>query len=251
MAHAAEAQAIAATAAQHLPVPGETRKDDALATVTVEVEVAACVGATDSSPVQPTPPAGWRPWSDLAEDERECLFAAAQQGDTEALRHVLWALAVEPERGAKILDVPRQIRRNMISSCGMGREGRNNLAREATEAQCEMVRADLMAACSGGPGGGSALERLLVERIVTCWLAAYLADGDAASVTAGHSWDRSAEFYLKRQDRAHRRLVQSIECLARVQRLMRPGPLVAAMTMAQQVNIAQPGAAQVNLVTSA
>ena len=83
-----------------------------------------------------------------------------KHGDAEAVRQVLWSLALEPERGAKLLDVPTQIRRNLIEA---HTDPRNGLVRKLTEAQCEMVRADLLASCTG-----TALERLLVDRIVTC-----------------------------------------------------------------------------------
>jgi hypothetical protein len=128
--------------------------------------------AATEAPTVPRLPAGWRPLGELTADERAPIFLAAQNGDTEALRQVLWSLALEPERGAKLLDVPTQIRRNLIEA---HTDLRNGLMRKLTETQCEMVRADLLASCTGTP-----LERLLVDRIVTCWLAVYLADGSAA-----------------------------------------------------------------------
>jgi len=191
--------------------------------------------AAVQAPVGATLPASWRPLGQLTYDERAPIFQAAQNGDTEALRQVLWSLALEPERGAKLLDVPTQIRRNLIEA---HTDPRNGLVRKLTETQCEMVRADLLASCTGTP-----LERLLVDRIVTCWLAAYLADGSAA--VGGQYASSSAEYYLRRQDRAHRRFLQSLEALARVQRLMRPGPLLAMA----QLNSAHAGSKQLNITT--
>jgi len=191
--------------------------------------------AAVQAPVEATLPASWRPLGQLTYDERAPIFQAAQNGDTEALRQVLWSLALEPERGAKLLDVPTLIRRNLIEA---HTDPRNGLVRKLTETQCEMVRADLLASCTGTP-----LERLLVDRIVTCWLAAYLADGSAA--VGGQYASSSAEYYLRRQDRAHRRFLQSLEALARVQRLMRPGPLLAMA----QLNIAHAGSKQLNITT--
>jgi hypothetical protein len=185
------------------------------------------------APVVAALPAGWRPLGELTTDERAPIFQAAQNGDTEALRQVLWSLALEPERGAKLLDVPTQIRRNLIEA---HTDPQNALVKRLTETQCEMVRADLLASCTGTP-----LERLLVDRVVTCWLAAYLADGSAA--VGGQYASSSAEYYLRRQDRAHRRFLQSLEALARVQRLMRPGPLLAMA----QLNIAHAGSQQLNM----
>jgi hypothetical protein len=146
--------------------------------VAVPISSEAIDEATDEAttaaeaPTVPHLPTGWRPLGELTADERAPIFQAAQHGDTEALRQVLWSLALEPERGAKLLDVPTQIRRNLIEA---HTDPRNGLVRKLTEAQCKMVRADLLVACTC-----TALERLLVDRIVTCWLAAYLADGSAA-----------------------------------------------------------------------
>jgi len=187
------------------------------------------------APTAPLLPDGWRPLGQLTDDERASIFQAAQHGDAEALRQVLWSLALEPDRGAKLLDLPTQIRRTLIEAYA---DPRNGLMRKLTEAQCEMVRADLLASCGGTP-----LERLLVDRIVTCWLAAYLADGSAA--VGGKYASSSAEYYIRRQDRAHRRFLQSIEALARVQRLLRPGPLLAMA----QLNIAQAGSQQLTIAT--
>jgi hypothetical protein len=97
-----------------------------------------------------------------------------------------------------------------------------------------MVRAALR-----GETGGTALEHLLADRIATCWLAAYLAEVDAGFYAASVD----GPFYDKRADRAHRRFLVAVESLAKVQRLMRPSPLMALA----QVNIAQPGAQQLNM----
>ena len=66
----------------------------------------------------------------------------------------------------------------------------------------------------------SALERLLVERIVVCLLHAYHADiqsGNTESMTL--KW---AEYLQRQQDRAHRRYESAIKTLAAVRRLALP-----------------------------
>lgn len=197
---------------------------------------AVAVDAAPGVPVaMPTPPAGWHP--DPSVEERAERFHAAQHGDMEALQHVLWWMVAAPERGARVMDLPGQVRRNMMEA---STDPRDHLTLELMQQSCEMMHADLLGAC-----GGSPVERLLIDRIVTCWLAAYLADGSAA--LGGKYAHRDNEYYLRRQDRAHRRLLQSVEALARLQRLMRPGPLV---TLAQ-LNIAQPGAQQLNVAPTA
>lgn len=97
------------------------------------------------------------------------------------------------------------------------------------EAHAERLRTDLLGACP------SSLERLLVERIVVCWLLANQLD--LADACAGSRSLTLAEFDGKRADRAHRRFLAAVKTLAEVRRL-------AAPTV--QVNIAE---RQLNVTT--
>jgi len=64
----------------------------------------------------------------------------------------------------------------------------------------------------------SPLERLLVERVVACWLQVHYSDAAVAEIT-GVSL-REAVFMQKRQDAAHRRYLGAIGALAMVRRLV-------------------------------
>ena len=97
------------------------------------------------------------------------------------------------------------------------------------EAHAERLRADL-----AGPAP-SPLERLLVERIVVCWLLANQLD--LADACAGNRSLVLAEYEGKRADRAHRRFLAAVKTLAEVRRLAAPS---------LQVNIAE---RQVNVGT--
>jgi hypothetical protein len=111
--------------------------------------------------------------------------------------------------------------------------GKNLLDREMWERRAAAMEQEL-----AGPHP-TPLERTLCERIASCWLDAQLADlvfaarlKESMSIAAG-------DYYQRRQDRAHARYLAAVQALARVRRLL--APVVA------QVNIAQPGAQQVNL----
>ena len=82
------------------------------------------------------------------------------------------------------------------------------------------------------------LERTLIERVVTCYLATNTAD--ISATTSGMSLDR-AEYYDRRAERAQRRYLAAAESLARIRRLEVP---------VQQINIAQPGSQQINQVNT-
>ena len=92
--------------------------------------------------------------------------------------------------------------------------GRSLLERELLTARVAALRAEL-----AGPHP-SPVERLLVERVVACWLQVYHADRfyyrtEDLSLSQG-------DYYQRRQDRAHRRLLFAIKTLATVRRLALP-----------------------------
>lgn len=79
-----------------------------------------------------------------------------------------------------------------------------------------------------GPGAPP-LERLLVERVVACWLQSYSADLAYARIL-DDPWSNEAEHGQRRQDRAARQYLKALRSLAMVRRL-----LVAPV----QVNVAE------------
>jgi len=71
----------------------------------------------------------------------------------------------------------------------------------------------------------SELEKLLVDRIVICWLEVYTADIRFADHTKLDAEGTPVvQAVQKILDRAHRRYLTAIRCLATVQRLVRPSP---------------------------
>jgi hypothetical protein len=93
----------------------------------------------------------------------------------------------------------------------------------------ELVRDEL-----SGPAP-TPVERLLVERVVTCWLQVHLADLLLAQNAATLNFVQG-EYYQRARDRAHKRFLSSIKTLALVRKMALP---------VLQVNIAKK---QVNMV---
>ena len=58
------------------------------------------------------------------------------------------------------------------------------------------------------------LERLLAERVVVCWLAAYAADLAASRRDSAGASPREMEALARRSDRAHRRFLTGVRALA-------------------------------------
>lgn len=191
------------------------------------------------SPITPEPlpePLSEIPFSDLSREEQTLLLRMAQDGNPDALKCIFQTMLAEPARGAHALDLTRHVRQELIIAT-FGED--NDLARELYSAKAEMIGARLLS-----EAGPSPLEHLLTERAATCWLAAEMADIDAASQEEHHAPGRHADYYARRQDRAHKRFLQSVEALTRMRRLLSPLPLVG------QVNIAEPGAQQMNIAAT-
>ncbi len=179
-------------------------------------------------------------YGDLSENDRAVTLQQAQIGNLEAVQFVFRSLLDNPTKGREMLDLPRRVRQELIIAT-YGE--RNDLARRSYLAKADMVEASLCTEASASP-----LEHLLIQRVVTCWLAAELADIDASAQEEHHNPRvgvyGSADYYARRQDRAHRRFLQAVEALNRMRRLMSPFPLAAG-----QVNVAAPGAQQVNVAS--
>jgi hypothetical protein len=84
------------------------------------------------------------------------------------------------------------------------------------------------------------LERLLVERVVTCWLFLYYAEAMMAQ-TLKESMER-CEFHQRRVDRAHKRYLSAMRTLAQVRKLA--VPMLQVNVARKQVNIAAPAAVE-------
>src|SRR5205085_2151017 len=93
----------------------------------------------------------------------------------------------------------------------------------------ELLRAEL-----AGPNP-TPLERLLVERVVACWLQVQDADVRYAQAMkqATMAW---SEFHQRRMDRAHRRYLSALKTLAQVRKLALP--VLQVNIARKQVNVA-------------
>ena len=149
------------------------------------------------------------------------LIRRAEAGEQEAMREVR-ALANTRLAGlwGEYGDLARAAERTLTSVAA----GENVLMKEAIGRRMETMRSELL-----GPST-SPLERLLVERVVLCWLQVHYEDtADAAGLTKGTTWTQALN-RQKRLESAHRRYLAAIKALATVRRLALP---------VLQVNIAE------------
>jgi hypothetical protein len=162
-------------------------------------------------------------------DELVALTDRAQKGDTTALP-ALRELLKEPA-AVDLLggDLARHAQLTLIGKFS----GKNLLFREALTRKLELLRAEL-----AGPNP-SALERLLVERVVACWLHLHhleqvYAQKESMALEVGTYYQRSITS-------AHKRYLSALKTLAQVRKLA--VPVLQVNIAKKQVNVAGPCAA--------
>jgi hypothetical protein len=160
-------------------------------------------------------------------DELRKFLKRASEGDAStlpALRKFLGNLAAVDAFGG---DLAKVAQRGLVAKFA----GEDLLLKEAVTRKMELLRAEL-----AGPNP-SALERLLVERVVACWLHLHHLEAiysQQESVRLDH-----ATYYQRSLSAAQKRYLGAIKALAVVRRLALP-VLVAQVNVAhkQQVNVA-------------
>ena len=140
----------------------------------------------------------------------QTLVKRAEQGDESALPTLRAALDANPWIWERYGDLAQQSQAAWLQLIA----GPNLLLRESVERKAEQLRAEL-----AGPGP-SPLERLLVERVIACWLQVQYADAAYAQQTSPSPGQHTAA--LKRQAGSHQRYLHSIKTLATVRKLLRP-----------------------------
>jgi len=164
-----------------------------------------------------------------AVDSREAMLAIierARSGDEKAMPALREILDRVPSmREVFGADLDRTVEYSISKSLG----GEKNLAfREAIKRKLAALREELE-----GPTP-SPTERLLVDRIVACWL--QVQDADLRYAQAGNCSFAQADYHLRRQDRAHRRFLTAMKTLATVRKLGLP--VLQVNIGENQVNVA-------------
>jgi hypothetical protein len=178
-----------------------------------------------SSPSAATEAASW------TIEEQNALVARANGGDKSVLPELRAMLDTHPEVARIKGDLPRDAHLAMTRAVAGDDVGLPEvLARRAAQ-----VRADLEGEHP------SPLERLLCERVATCWLAVYLLDAVTMVTSTGQRPTTNIiEHHERMKDSAQKRYLEACVALAKVRRLLAP-------IIAQQVNIATAGAQQLNV----
>jgi len=106
--------------------------------------------------------------------------------------------------------------------------GEDLIAQEALKTTSRAMRVDLEGR------DATPLERLLIHRIVCCWIQANHTTACFAQ-NEGRFTSKQENYQQRRQDKAHRRLLYAIKTLAQVRRLL--GPSIQVNVAEKQVNV--------------
>ena len=155
-------------------------------------------------------------------DQLRGFVERAQDGDEEALAKVKEIFKEAPGMARIFADIAGEAERSLIKRV----TGGDPLVREALPLRLEAMRKEF-----AGPDP-SALERLLAERIVACWLQVQYAEIIYAQ-NLGSMNIAQSEYHQRRLDKLHRRYLSAIKALAQIRKM---GPAVQINIANKQIN---------------
>jgi hypothetical protein len=159
-------------------------------------------------------------------------IADADAGDTEALARVREAFQDAPEVADQLSGLAWNTEVAILSGVPAG-------AAELFRQQVTNLRRALRQ-----EGTGSTVESLLIRRIGLDYLASLQADRAKALAPGETRSLELARFYEQQADRAHRRLLASVESLARVRKLITPIQINIAEQQVNLAGVGRPGKAE-------
>ena len=133
------------------------------------------------------------------------------------------ALAADPDLVDRLGDLAGHVERGLVALAA----GPSLAGVEAVVTHLGKMRAEL------GEEAASPLEKLLVRRVVLCWLACHQAEVERVALLQVQAAEVLRAAADRRVDRSHARLLASAKSLATVRRLVRPG--LSAVEMARAV----------------
>lgn len=134
----------------------------------------------------------------------------ARDGDHKAIGELRPLMDAHPELWRQIGDMAHQADQSLIHAMA----GKDELTKEAMNRKLVTMRRELAGA------DAPPLERLLVARIASCWLA--LAYAEALYAQRADLTITQADYHQRRIDHCSRRYLAAIKTLAQVRRLAMP-----------------------------
>ncbi|HEV2123580.1 MAG TPA: hypothetical protein VGW38_12495 [Chloroflexota bacterium] len=168
----------------------------------------------------------------LSPAERVDLLRRANRGEQQALEQLRVLFDATPGLWEANGDLAHHVEQAWIKTIA----GENTFFITSVEHTLQAMRTEL-----AGPAP-SPLERLLVERIIACWLHLHYVDtAYAQRLSKGVEWSVTRH-YQAWLDRAQHRYLAALKTLAQVRRLL--VPVVQVNIADKQVNVAGPAAVE-------
>ena len=140
------------------------------------------------------------------------LVQRAQQGDLSVLPLLRDALVADPSIWQEYGDLAAQAQEAWLQLLA----GTDYMLAESVRLKLGALRHEL------GAEGASPLEKLLIERIVACWLQTHYADALYAQARGPQSTASVRQELMKRQESSQRRYLAAIKQLALIRKLFKP-----------------------------
>ena len=152
-----------------------------------------------------------KPAEGLYTEEMRQLLLRAQAGDPAVLPQLRELLDTRPALWQRLGELGGHVEEALLGLAA----GKSLLARESVRRRMDELRAEL-----AGPAA-SAVETLLVNRVVVCWAQVHLADLEATQKARAGPQGAHAE---RRQSGAQARYLAALRQLVLVRKLARPAP---------------------------
>jgi hypothetical protein len=146
------------------------------------------------------------------------VVTRAHRGDPAVLPQLQELLDGRPDLWGWAGDLAAHARESLLGLAA----GNSLLVRESIRRKMDELAAGLAESID------SPVERLLIDRVVLCWVQVHLADLDAVALDQGAA--PRAAHARQRQNAAQKRYVQAIKALAVVRRMLRPAVRPVAPT---------------------
>jgi hypothetical protein len=141
------------------------------------------------------------------------ILEKACEGDANVLPELKQVFEKYPELSAHFGNLVEHARLALLNLIA----GKSVIAREAIARETANLRERLLATAP------SELERLLVDRVIICWMEVYHDDMDVAHhLLSDPVASPATQAAQKRLDRAHVRFLAAVKALATVQKLLKP-----------------------------
>jgi hypothetical protein len=157
------------------------------------------------------------------------LQMLANQGDAQAGKTLVEAYDKVPRLWEQVTGLQENAERSWIDAMAPKRPGQE-FTRAAIQREVDRRRREI------GGEAQSPLERLLVDRVVLCWLQATFADARYAQRMTDGLTFKEGEYFQRQCERAQRQLLKAVQTLATVRRLLTP--TVQLNVAENQINVA-------------